>query len=79
MRLTCRTAGEDWEASFGYFQDLIQDEFADPAPMLHTDAAADDVNASIDSDQSSPSPCIPRGIGFRAQCLTVQAEQTCGE
>lgn len=75
----CRISGEVWAASFGYFDDLIQNDFADPAPILHADVPVVEGEQNLQPDGAEVARFVHREIGFRAHCLTVQAEQTCGE
>lgn len=75
----CRISGDLWAASFGYFDDLVQNEFADPAPILNADIPVVEGDQNLQPDGAEIAPFIHKEIGFRANCLTVQAEQTCGE
>eukprot|EP00892_Ulva_mutabilis_P002454 jgi/Ulvmu1/12209/UM085_0073.1 len=72
----CRVDEEEWVASLGYFEALVHNEFSDPRPILP--ASADDTPQETVADGIPVAPFIPREVGFRAHCLTLQAEQTCG-
>jgi hypothetical protein len=73
-------------AATGYFDKLIRSGFESPAPLMGS-VPCQQGNEELPSPEaregepahSLPAELLPRSIGFRAACLTLEAEKTCGE
>ena len=66
----------------GYHHELIRSNFASPVPLLHGNTTSEGEHAEecdVNSGHGDFGELLPRSIGFRAACLTFEAERTSGE
>lgn len=67
--------------TFGYHEELMQSNFASPVPLLHGNTASEGVDAAdadAEGTEQAFGELLPRCVGFRAACLTFEAERTSG-
>ena len=75
-----RLADDGVEAT-GYHEELVRTNFASPVPLLHgtTASAGENVQGSDAAEGYGDfGELLPRNVGFRAACLTFEAERTSG-